>query len=100
MAVKDKPKRTRKPRAKQGYLPDMEPPSVKAIDDAAENYYDTMLERKSLGELEGQQKDALIGLMKEHGMSRYTLPDGKVVEVTATSNVKVKKPKEKEEMSP
>lgn len=91
------PKKPRSKQPKQPYLgegteADMAPPSVKEIDDAAENYYSTMLERKDLTETEDAQADDLIDLMKEHGMSRYVLPDGKVVEVTAVSNVKVKKP--------
>jgi hypothetical protein len=93
--VADKPKRPRKP--KQQFLDGMEPPSIRAIDDAAENYYDTMLERKALTETENEQKDALIDLMKENQMARYVLPDGKVVEVTAISNVKVKSPKKANE---
>ncbi len=94
--AKKKPPKARKPRppkAKQGFIEGMEPPHIKAIDDAAENYYDTMLERKALSETEDEQKDALIDLMKANGMARYELPDGKVVMITEKANVKVKKAK-------
>lgn len=94
MATKaKKPPKARKPKAKQEFLEGMEPPRVKAIDDAADNYFDTMQDRKALSETEDEQKDALIDLMKEHGMDRYVMPDGKVVMVTSKANVKVKKAK-------
>lgn len=97
MATKAKKPKSAKPKAKQGFISGMEPPSYKDIDDAAENYYDTMLERKALSETEDLQKDALIDKMKEHGIDRYEMPDGKVVMVTAKAQVKVKKAKKASE---
>ncbi len=88
--------RTRKPKAKQAYLPDMEPPSIKVIDQCAENYYDVMQERVALSADEDEKKTALIEKMKEHGLERYEY-DGKVVMLTSKSNVKVKKAKQKTE---
>ena len=85
-----------KPRAKkpkQGHLEGMAPPSIKAIDDAADNYFETMQERVKLSGEEHERKDALIDVMKENGLNRYETGDGKIVEVTANSNVKVKQKK-------
>lgn len=76
---------------KQGFLPDMEPPSIKAIDDAADIYYDAMQERVKLSREEDEAKDNLIDKMKEHGLDRYETADGKVVTVTSKSNIKVKR---------
>lgn len=95
MAVKAKPKRAKKP--KQGFLADMEPPSIPEIDDAAETYYETTLEKKAIGERAATEKATLIILMKQEKLDRYVLPDGKVVEVAAASSVKVMKPKKAKE---
>lgn len=81
--------RTKKP--KQGYLPEMDPPRNRAVDAAAETYFDTMQERCKLSKEEDEAKDNLIDKMKESGMDRYETPDGLVVTVTSKSNVKVKR---------
>ena len=82
---------------KQGFLPGMDPPSIKAIDDAADIYYDVMTERVKLSKEEDEAKDNLIDKMKEHGLDRYETADGKVVTVTSKSNIKVKRKKDAEE---
>lgn len=87
--------KTRKP--KSGFLPGMEPPRIKAIDDAAETYYEVMMDRCKLSKEEDEAKDNLIDKMKEHGMARYETPDGLVVTVVNKSNVKCKKRKDVEE---
>lgn len=83
-------------KAKQAHLDGMEPPSIKAIDDAAENYYDTMQDRVKLSREEDEAKTALIEKMKEHGFERYEY-EGKVVMLTSKSNVKVKAKNKAEE---
>lgn len=85
-----KAKRGRKP--KQGFLPDMDPPSIKPIDDAAEIYFDTMQERVRLSKEEA--KDNLIDLMKQHDLTIYETSDGKTVSLLNKSNVKVKRKKD------
>ena len=91
---KKKPSRKRTPKAKQGYLEGMDPPRIKAIDDAADTYYDVMQERCRLSKEEDEAKDNLIDKMKESGVDRYETPDGLIVTITAKSNVKVKRKKE------
>ena len=78
-------------RAKQGRLQGMEPPSIKEIDDAADNYFETMSDRCKLSKTEDEQKTALIELMKSNRMSRYETGDGLVVTVTDKSTVKCKR---------
>lgn len=95
MATKPENQRpNRKKKPKQGFLPDMEPPSIKELDDAADIYYDVVHERLKLNKEEDEAKDNLIDKMKEHGVDRYETADGKVVTITATANVKVKPKKE------
>jgi hypothetical protein len=82
--------RTKKP--KQAFLSeDLAPPIIKPIEDAADTYYDVMVERCKLSKEEDEAKDNLIDKMKEHGVERYVTRDGKVVTVTNKSNVRVKK---------
>ena len=80
---------TRKP--KQGHLSGMEPPSIAELDDAADNYFETMTDRCKLSKTEDEQKTALIEVMKSHRMARYVTADGLVVTVTDKSNVKCKR---------
>ncbi len=86
----------RKAKPKQGYLPEMEPPTFKDIDSAAENYYDTMQERVKLSGEEDEAKTNLIEKMRSHDLERYEY-DGKIVMIVNKSNVKVKKAKKAEE---
>lgn len=83
-----------KRRAKQGHLDGMAPPSIPALDDAADTYYEAMQERCRLSKDEDEAKDNLIDKMKEEGMDRYETPDGLVVTVLNKSNVKCKRKKE------
>lgn len=88
-------KKPRKPRdkAKQGHLDGMAPPSIPSIDQAAENYYEVMMDRVKLSKEEDQAKDALINEMNVNSLQRYEY-DGKVVMLVSTSKVKIKKTKE------
>lgn len=90
-----RPNRKKKP--KQGFIPGMEPESFRDLDDAADNYYDTMRERVKLSKEEDEAKDNLIDKMKEHALDRYETADGKIVMVLNSSNVKVKPKKEPKE---
>ena len=76
--------------AEQGYLPGQEPPRIKAIDQAAKVYHNAKKERMGLSEEEDQAKDNLIDKMKEHDLQYYETPDGMIVTLTSTSNVKTK----------
>lgn len=92
MATKTKKRKpgrpkTREPRARQGYLPEMEPPRIKVLDDAAEIYYDRMLDRKAANKIEKEAKVDLIEKMKAEGLAIYLTPDGLEVTVTGKSQV-------------
>lgn len=93
MAVKTK---KRKPRTKerQGYLPGTEPPRIKAIDDAAETYYDVMMDRTKLSKEEHEAMDNLVEKMKEHGTDRYETPEGLVVTAISKTKCSVKRKKD------
>lgn len=82
---------TTKTKVRQGHLNGLEPPRIKAIDDAAETYYEAIRERLPLTQAEKDAKENLIEKMKEHQVDRYETPDGLVVVVTSKSKVKVKK---------
>ena len=99
--AKAKKKKPRKPRVKQDVLDDpvFVQQRIRAVDDAADNYYEVMQERCVLSKEEDEKKTALIEIMKEHGIDRYETADGLVVTITAKSNVKCKKKKDVEEVT-
>lgn len=84
----------RKRKARQGLLNGMEAESIPEVDDAAEIYHEAKLARVKLTEEEHEAKDNLIDKMKENSLSLYETPDGLVVSITATSNVKTKRKSE------
>lgn len=86
MATKEK--KPRKP--KQGFLPDMEPPSISELDGAAEIYDDAKLERCKLSKAEDEAKNQLIDLMHKHKLIKYETTSGIVVEMLNKTNVKTK----------
>ena len=89
--TRGRPKKDAEPDMEQGYIdPDMAPTYIPALDQAAKLYYKVMLERKELSEEEDQAKDNLIDKMKEEDLQIYETKDGKIVTLTATSNLKVK----------
>ena len=89
----------RRKKPKQGHLDGMEPPSIKALDDAADNYYEAMMDRVKLSKEEDEAKTNLIEKMKEHGLDRYETASGYVVSIVNMSKVKVKPVKNQEEES-
>jgi hypothetical protein len=78
-------------RVKQEFIPGTEPPRVREIDDAAETYYEAMMERVKLSKDEDEAKQNLIDKMVKHDIERYETPDGLVITVTNKKNVKAKK---------
>lgn len=90
-----KKKQTRPPKVKQGFIdPEMEPVTIKELDHAAENYYDTVQDRLPYTAAEAEAKEAVTNLMKKHSLGRYEF-NGFVVTCTDTANVAVKKKKQK-----
>ena len=81
----------RKAKPKQGHLDGMEPPSVRAVDEAAEIYFDVMQDRCKLSKEEDEAKDNLIDKMNKAGLAMYHTVDGLLVTVTSKSSVKVKR---------
>ncbi len=97
MATRTKKPRTKTRRPKQPFLgEEVAEPSIPALDNAADNYYDAMMDRVKLSKEEDEAKDNLIDKMKEHGLERYVTGDGLVVSVLNKSNVKCKKRKDAE----
>jgi hypothetical protein len=95
--TKNKPRggngRPRRERAKQGFLPDMAPPSHKDIDSAADEYREARGERMRWNKLEGEKADVLLAKMREHDLTTYTTPEGYIVSVDELRKVKVRRPK-------
>lgn len=81
-------------RKRVAYLPGMAPPSIKAIDDAAEVYYDRMMARTELSKKEHEAMTSLVEEMVKRKINRYETGDGLIVEVTSKSKCSVKKKKE------
>jgi hypothetical protein len=75
-------------KAKQEYLDGMKPPSIKAIDKAAEAYVEARNTRMGHTVKEKERKIILLDLMKQNKLTEY-LYDGKIVRVTETENIKV-----------
>ncbi len=88
MATKTKPKPRK--RLKQNHLPGMEPPSVAAIDRAAEDYVKVRDERMEMTKDEVEKHDRLLGLMREHGLDTYEF-DGFTINCQTKTKVKVKR---------
>ncbi len=88
----------RKPKVKQGYLEGMDPPSIKEIDKAADNYVEVRDERMSLSKIEIERKAILRGAMLKHNLKNYEY-DGKVVVLDDEPTVKVRKKKEESDDS-
>lgn len=88
----------KKPRVKQGYLLDMAPPSVPAIEKAADDYVEARDARMAAMEPEATAKKLLTELMKKHGLSTYEY-DSRIVTLAGEPEVKVKKKKTAEEES-
>lgn len=78
-------------RAKQGFLAGQEPPSILAVDAAADDYFDQMNKRCRLSKKEAEAQANLLERMIEHGLERYVTPDGLVCTRTSKSKIKVKK---------
>lgn len=88
-ATKRKP-REKKP--KQSYIEGTEPPSIPAIDAAAEHYVSVRDERCELSKQESEAHDNLLDKMREHGLDKYEF-DGHVVTCLSTTKAAVKKKK-------
>jgi hypothetical protein len=93
-----KRKRAPKEKVQQGHLEGLEPPRIKAIDDAADTYYEVMMERCKLSKEEYEAQTALLEVMMKENLTRYVY-DGKVVTMTSTTKIKVKPNKEEAEVS-
>ncbi len=82
-------------KVKQGHLPEMEPPSIPEIDDAAEAFVKA---RKAWQAKQQPMMDAytiLEATMKKHNLRNYEY-DGKIVEGSEELKFKVKAKKEDE----
>lgn len=95
MATKPENQRpNRKPRAKQGWIEGMAPPSIPEIDEAASRYVGIRDERMRLTEEETTKKDMLLELMKKHKLKVYDFDGFQVFLVPGDVTVKVKRKKQ------
>lgn len=90
----EKAKRPPRKRAKQGHLPGMEPITIPALEGAAANYYDVIMERVDLSKQEADAKQNLLGKMHENKLERYITGDGLVVMCLSKDSLSVKKKKD------
>ena len=94
MTTKVKKTKERKSRAKQAFLPTLEPPSIPEIDTIADEFFDLLEEKASVKDRFDQCRDVLVAKMKDHGLLRYETPDGLIVTIEAKSVGAVKKKKQ------
>ena len=87
--AKAKAKTPRRPKQKQ--IPGMEDITIRAVEDAADNYDDCMHARLAKSKDEKESKDNLIAVMTENQIDRYKMPDGRIVMVVGKKNVSIKK---------
>ncbi len=85
----------KKPRTKQGFLPDMAPPSIPELDRAADDYVEARDTRIAAMAPEAEAKELLKGLMKKHNLTTYEY-DSRIVTLAGDPDVKVKKKKTEE----
>ena len=78
---------------KQAELPGVEAPSIKAIDDAADEYVSVRDKRMALTEKEITARDVLANLMHKHKLESYRYDD-RIVTIVPAEKVKVKTAKE------
>ena len=84
---------TRTKRPKQGYLPDLEPVTIREIDNAADAYVEVRDERCALSAEETKRREKLIELMRKHRLKIYEYEE-KVVTFEHEDKAKIKvKPK-------
>lgn len=83
------------PKSKQGHLPEMEPPSIPEIDEAADRYVRLRNAWQAKHQPMMESQELLHGLLREHGLKRYEY-DEMIVEVVIGEKVKVSKRKEDE----
>ena len=83
----------RKAKLKQKHFKGMEPPSIPAIDQAAEEYADIRDSRMELTKEEVELQEKLKELMEKHKLTSYEY-DGNLVTISADTKVKVKKKKQ------
>lgn len=84
---------TKKSKPKQTNIPGTERKSIAEIDEAAEAYRDARDERMKLTEEERETHEALLEVMKRHGVTDryvYVDDDGDELEVSVADVVKVK----------
>jgi hypothetical protein len=85
------------PKAKQGHLPEMEPPSIPEIESAADAFVRARNKWQRAHQPMMEAQENLHTVMREKGQRRYEY-DSKIVEVVAGSEkVKVKAAKEEGE---
>lgn len=98
-ATKKAAKKAAKKRAKQTRIPGTFDPVPDEVQDAADEYYETLTERMATQAKENELREDLIGLMKTHGVQQVEILDGaKYIErsVDEKESVKVKTPKKSE----
>lgn len=94
MAAKSKSKKAARPRTKrpkQLVIPGTEQQFDQSIEEAADNYYDVMLQSRGLAREADENKTALIEAMRAAKTDRYETADGLIVTVTAKSSLKCEK---------
>jgi hypothetical protein len=80
---------------KQRHFDGLEPPSVPAIDEAAEAFWDAHQRLKESREADAQAGEELVRLMKEHGLPFYECEQFRI-DLDTKSKAKVRKRKAEE----
>ncbi len=80
-------------RPKQEHLPTLEPPSIKALDEAIDAYQEVKLARVALSAKEMVAREAVATIMRDHKLNLYKTSDGNLL-ASFEEKCKVKRAKD------
>lgn len=89
-------KKPKQPKPKQTYIPELEPPSIPALEAAAEEFVEADREKKSAAKEAKAAHDRLLGVMAKEGLNSYEF-DGYLVRLDTKKCAKVKRKKQPKE---
>lgn len=86
-------------RPKQKNLPGTEDETNRAVEQAADSYWDVMCERCELSKTEKDARDNLLAVMQEEKVTRYKMPDGRLVMVLGRPRPSCRSPRARRKRS-
>jgi hypothetical protein len=88
-----KPPVTERANLKQGHLPGTEPDIIPAVEDAANDFHDTRIQKRQLNEKFHDVTMKLLDRMRERGLTEYENSEGMIFRINQNQAIKAKKKK-------